>query len=324
MGTYSYYASMSSKLNNANASLSEIESWFPKFQEQQYKPTYVDVTKPTLRSNDQLLDEFGLDKDKYSLEGMQNALDTATYNAWGNLQDSLTSARDKTIKTGAESFRSMNDTLQDRYGQGVELGITKQMTNTNLLSTMLGTSQANQQMLQNLDATIGASSTNLQDSLLANKEHAQEQYNSLAEFLSKTAEQIYKGEIKQSEAEQKYNEAVTKAANKYAQETEGLDTVYNYRIASLATSIYDNNQKQKAVVDKAAQVAAASDELSARYIDRARQNAQATINSAGLLGYTVYATQNNYADLIKRYFNSGGSDYDFENYINQIKNTQVR
>lgn len=318
MGNYQYYASMSSKLNNANASLSEIESWFPKFQEQQYKPTYVDVTKPTLRSNDQLLDEFGLDKDKYSLEGMQNTLDTATYNAWGNLQDSLTSARDKAIKTGAESFRSMQDTLQDRYDQGVELGIAKQMSNTNLLSTMLGTSQANQQIIQNLDATLGATSSTLQDSLLANREHAQEQYNSFAEFLSKTAEQIYKGEIKQSEAEQKYNEMLAKAANSYAQKTEGLDVIYNNRKAALATSIYENNERQRMLIDKAAQVAAASDEMSARYVQRAQANANATIASAGINGYNLHMNTTDYSSLIRDYFSNADAYKYVDNYLQNL------
>jgi hypothetical protein len=314
---------MSSKLNNANASLSEIESWFPKFQEQQYKPTYVDVTKPTLRSNDQLLDEFGLDKDKYSLEGMQNALDTATYNAWDNLKDSLTSARDKTIKTGAESFRSMQDTLQDRYDQGVELGIAKQMTNTNLLSTMLGTSQANQQMLQNLDATIGASSANLQDSLLANKEHAQEQYNSLAEFLSKTAEQIYKGEIKQSEAEQKYNEAVTQAANKYAQSTYNLEENYNLSVGKLASSIYKNNKQSKALIDRAAKVASTADEVAQAYVKAAERRAQATISSASYSGYTVYTKSTDYSDILKQFFKYNSTIKDADSFIKSLKSVEA-
>lgn len=316
MGTYDYYASMANNLNNPNASLDEIKGWFNDnpVNRPDWKPTYVDVTKPTLKSNEQLLDEFGLNKDKYSLEAMQKTLDEQSYKAYDELTSSLYEARHSANVSAAESYRSLSDTINAKYSQGVDLGINRAMNQTNLLSTMLGTSQHNQSTVQNIDNQLGSSQARLKESLVGNEQTAHESYNSLYEYLSKTAEQLYKEDIKRQEAEENFN----KISADYYNKLNTYDSTYAEAINDLASSIYSNNQTKKALISKAATVAATADSMSQSYIERARKNAAATVASAGLHGYTVISESIEGIDKILANYFSDEANLDNKQYYQAI------
>lgn len=316
MGTYDYYASMANNLNNPNASLDEIKGWFNAnpINRPDWKPTYVDVTKPTLKSNEQLLDEFGLNKDKYSLKAMQKTLDEQSYKAYDGLTSSLYEARHSANVSAAESYRSLSDTINTKYSQGVDLGINRAMNQTNLLSTMLGTSQHNQRTAQNIDNQLGSAQARLKESLVGNEQAAHESYDSLYEYLSKTAEQLYKEDIKRQEAEEKFN----KIGANYYNNLGIYDTRYAEAINDLASSIYSNNQTKKALISKAATVAATSDAMAQRYIERARKNAAATVASAGLHGYTAISESIEGVDKVLSDYFSDEANLDNKQYYQTI------
>lgn len=316
MGTYDYYASMANNLNNPNASLDEIKGWFiaNPINRPDWKPTYVDVTKPTLKSNEQLLDEFGLDKDKYSLKAMQKTLDEQSHKAYDGLTSSLYEARHSANVSAAESYRSLSDTINAKYSQDVDLGINRAMNQTNLLSTMLGTSQHNQRTVQNIDNQLGSAQARLKESLVGNEQAAHESYDSLYEYLSKTAEQLYKEDIKRQEAEEKFN----KISADYYNNLNIYDTRYAEAINNIASSIYSNNQAKKALISKAATVAATSDAMAQRYIERARKNAAATVASAGLHGYTAVSTRIEGMDKVLADYFSNEANLDNKQYYQTI------
>ena len=109
----------------------------------------------------------------------------------------------------------MSDTINAKYSQDVDLGINRAMNQTNLLSTMLGTSQHNQSTVQNIDNQLGSSQARLKESLVGNEQAAHESYDSLYNYLSKTAEQLYKEDIKRQEAEEEYNSNLALVAKNY-------------------------------------------------------------------------------------------------------------
>ena len=325
MGDYNYYASMASKLNNPDASLQEIEGWFTQANPSSpnWKPPYIDVTKPMLKSNDQLLDEFGLDKSKYSVEGLQNTLNEQTYKAYNGLNDSLFKARHKANVLSAENYRGMSDTINAKYSQGIDLGINRAMDQANLLSTMIGTSQAGQRTIQEIDTQLGNSQNILKESLVGNKQKAHESYDSLHAFLAKTAEQLYKEDVKRQEAEEEYNKKLSYMANDY-ENAKGLSEMSYYaNITNISNAIYSNNQKKLSAIGKAAQLAEASDKLSAAYIDAARRNAEASVNSAGKHGYTTYTTTLNLSMDIAKILSGDISDRDLEVYSNAYKELEA-
>ena len=316
MGTYDYYASMANNLNNPNATVEEIEGWFQQTNPSvsDWKPVYVDVTKPTLKSNEQLLDEFGLDKSKYSLESMRKELDTQSYKAYDNLNSSLYESRHNANVSAAESYKSLSDTINAKYSQGVDLGINRAMDQTNLLSTMLGTSQHNQRTIQNIDNQLSSSQAKLKESLIGNEQAAHETYDSLYDYLSKTAEQLYKEDVKRQEAEENYNKVVAEKDELNRVINGVTDIRYAGAVSTLASSIYKNNQSKKALVNKAALLAETADKLNEAYLEKARRNANATINSAGIHGYTAIATQVNLGFNIAEVLGRITSDQAFDTY----------
>jgi predicted translin family RNA/ssDNA-binding protein len=193
---------------------------------------------------------------------------------------------------------------------------------------MLGTSQSFSGLNQRIDEALGGAGiyARLQESLQSNTTTAQEAYNALQDKLSKFAEQVYKGEIKQSEAEQKYNELVAQAANKYAQDTDGLAELYEKNISSLASSIYANNQNQKERISKQAYIAEASDKMSEAYRQVAQQKANNAIQSAQSFiskGYRTYSNGMNldYSKQVQYYMkqmNDKDSYYAYGNNYKQI------
>ncbi len=319
MGNYSYYASMANNLNNPNATLDEIKGWFNAnpINRPDWKPTQLDVTKPTLKSNDQILDELGLDKSKYNLSTMQKALDEQSYKAYNGLNDSLYAAKHKVNVSAAENYRSFSDTINAKYSQGVDLGISKAMDQANLLSTMLGTSQQNQHTVQNIDAQLAGSQARLKDSLVGNEQAVHDTYDSLQEYLSKTAEQLYKADIKRQEAEEKFNQT----GAEYYKGLTNYETVYAEAVNDIASAIYNNNQYQKSLIGKAATIAEAADKMSQRYIERAKENAAATVASAGLYGYSVYTSKLSGVEDVLSSFFSNTENLKNASYYQNIINT---
>lgn len=327
MGTYDYYASMANNLNNPNASIDEIKGWFQQTNPSVsgWKPTYIDVTKPTLKSNAQLLDEFGLDKDKYSLEAMQKELDEQSYKAHKKLTSSLYEARHSANVSAAESYRSLSDTINAKYSQGVDLGINRAMDQTNLLSTMLGTSQHNQRTIQNIDNQLGNSQAKLKESLVGNEQAAHDSYDSLYDYLSKTAEQLYKEDIKRQEAEEEYNSNLALVAKNYEVDKNYADFIYSSTVEGLAQNIYNSNQAKKTLISKAASAAASADRLAERYKERARANAAAAIASASANAwdYTVTTTRlEGVEKVLSDYFNYNNS-YSYEELVKLLDSINI-
>lgn len=327
MGTYDYYASMANNLNNPNASLDEIKGWFEAnpINHPDWKPTYVDVTKPTLKSNEQLLDEFGLAKDKYSLKAMQKTLDEQSYKAYDGLTSSLYEARHSANVSAAESYRSLSDTINAKYSQGIDLGINRAMNQTNLLSTMLGTSQHNQRTIQNIDNQLGSSQAKLKESLVGNEQAAHDSYDNLYDYLSKTAEQLYKEDIKRQEAEEKYNSKIASVAKNYEIDKNYADFIYSSTVEGLAQNIYNSNQAKKTLISKAASAAASADKLAERYKERAHANAAAAIASASAnaWNYAVTTTKlEGVEKVLSGYFNRNNS-YSYEELVKFLDSINI-
>lgn len=285
MGTYAYYNSHRTNLNNIDASYADIKGYFTGQAnpvESTYTPQRVDAVKPTLRSATGLAESLGIDKTFYDGDTILSTLNSATTDAYNKQQQQLS---DSTATTQREwdNIQDNRTQLADSvYGQHTQLGIAKHMVATNTLSSILGTSQEFQsQMNAQVDAQINAYNT-YQSSLGQNSVKATLKANEGLGKLEDLAETLYNKEILEYNAELQYNKAVEQSYANYLAFKQVADTNYESSLSLLAAQIYNSNQNASAKVSTAAMMATAQDNASAKLVEAGKLQAAAIVGSRAI------------------------------------------
>lgn len=286
MGTYEYYNSHRTYLNNVDASYETVKGYFTGQTnpvESTYTPTKIDVTKPTLRSATGLAESLGIDKTYYDKGTILSVYNEATTNAYNQEQQQLVQGSARTQREWDNIQDNRTQLADSMYGQHTQLGIAKNMVATNKLSTILGTSQqAQSSMNDEVDAQINAYQT-YQSSLGQNSVKATLKANEGLSYLEDLAETLYNNEILEYNAELQYNAAVEEYEANYNAYKYVADTNYNSSLSYLAEQVYNNNQNASVKVSQAALMAAAQDNASQKLIQAAQLAADGKVGSQAIL-----------------------------------------
>lgn len=245
------------ELTNPNQSLSSILSVLQgvsNIPDTYVRPEYTSVVDPTIRSaatlNELLGTDFTYDRDE--IYGIYKDATKAAYDA--ELAQQRQAERGFYANMAAAQDTAI-DTIRGQYGSAIASGASKGMQAANVLSAILGTSQAAAdqatqlaQDRQQLGAQYGAQ-------IKADAKDALSYANDVAAQIGGLAHQFYNDDIQRKTAELSYNQGINTDyagyhANKY---TANANLAGN--IAAAGAGIYNNNQSAiaslKAAIEQA-------------------------------------------------------------------------
>ena len=286
MASAEYYSSVGiANLNNANATYDEIASWLPSVNPAStystpYTATYIDATKPTVKSNTEIINSLGIDKSYYDYDTIKSNLDANTNAAYESAASTISTSIGKYKTNMADAQSSAFDTLDSQYGQGTAVNIARSVIGSNKLSTMLDVSQTASSTLSELNAQLTALGTDWQATLTQNTVDATTQANTAASQISSLAETLYSDEIIEYQQAQAYNASVAQSEANYLANVEASDTSYQTSLSAIVRSIYNNNQSAINKVNAMAESAAIQDYYTSLYYDSVIANANAMIASS--------------------------------------------
>lgn len=245
------------ELNNPNQSLDSILSTLKGYAgvtDAYVRPAYTSVVDPTIRSaatlNELLGTDFTYDRDE--IYGIYKDATKAAHEA--ELAQQRQAERGFYANMAAAQDTAI-DTIRGQYGSAIASGASKGMQAANILSAILGTSQAAAdqatqlaQDRQQLGAQYGAQ-------IKADAKDALSYANDVANTIAGLSHQFYNDDIQRKTAELSYNQGINTdyagyQANKY---TANANLAGN--IANAGAGIYNNNQSAiaslKAAIEQA-------------------------------------------------------------------------
>lgn len=287
MATAQYYFNQSvSNLNNPHATLAQLIAELggkDNPSPDDYKAAEkIAVTNPELKTIADYLTQLGAEGYQYKYDDIKNTLDTASNAAAMAEQAKLDQSNAAYNRNMATAQDSAMDTIRSQTAQAIQAGINKGMQNANMLSTIIGNSQAaNEQAQKNAEARINAANQLYAD-LAKNGETALTQSTNNYNTLLGNIRQLYNDDIQQKTADLEYNASLEETLANYLANRYTADTNYANNTNSVAGGIYNNNQSSLAGLLSAAIAAEAQDNYTEAYgaAQAAQTNAYAAAQAA--------------------------------------------
>lgn len=235
-----------------------------------YTPeAFREVTDPQLRSITEFLQQMGAEGYQYQYSDILNTLNNATNAAYDARYNALDDANAQFNRNMATQQESVADTIRGQYAQAIQSGVSKGMQSANMLSSILGTSQAAAQSAQQLAEDRYQTGMDKQAQIIQDAASALDTSNKAYENLMGYIRQLYNDEIQEKTADLEYNASIAEtnanaAASKYA-----TDTNYSQNVLSNASGIYGTNQSALASIMAAAAAAYGADQNYAAQVDAA-------------------------------------------------------
>ena len=250
----SSYANVINNLNNPNRSLAgilgELGSTTNPSSLSYTQPNYVDASEPTLMNAAEYLKALGLEDyaDAIDKDALLAAYNEAAKTGYDATQQELLAANNELGRNISNNQNSLMDTIRGQYAQGIQSGVNKGMQNANLLSSILGTSQANAaNATEQLQSRIAAANDYGQQ-LAQNQVNALNTANTNMETLMGNIRQIYNDQIQDRTASLEYNASNWESLANLLAQKYASDTNYAQTQSSNATSVYNNNQNALATL----------------------------------------------------------------------------
>lgn len=236
---------------------------------------YREVIDPRLRSISEYLNQLGADGYQYEYSDILSTLNNATnaaYDARFNALDDANAQFNRDIATQQDSIA---DTLRSQYAQAIQSGVSRGMQSANILSSILGTTQAAAQSAQQLAEDRYQTGIDKQAQIVKDASDALTRSNAAYETLMSNIRQLYNDEIQEKTADLEYNASVADSNAQYAASKYTADTNYSQNVIGSASGIYNNNQSVLSAIVAAAADAASQDTYSANYLKAAQESAAA-------------------------------------------------
>lgn len=245
------------ELTNPNQSLGDILNTLKGYAgvtDSYVRPEYTAVVDPTIRSaatlNELLGTDFTYDRDE--IYGIYKDATKAAYDAEIAQQRqaergyyaNMAAAQDSTI-----------DTIRGQYGAAIASGASKGMQAANVLSAILGTSQAAADQATQLAQDRQALGARYGAQIKADAKDALTYANDVASQIGGLAHQLYNDDIQRKTAELSYNQGINTDYAGYAANKYNADANLAGNIIGSGAGVYNNNQSAiaslKAAIEQA-------------------------------------------------------------------------
>lgn len=246
----------------------------------------VDASDPTLRTVDQYLAELGAQDYRYKYEDILNTLNNASTAGFDATKQGLANAAAEYYRQLSDTQDTAADTIRQQYAQGIQSGISKGMQAANLLSTILGTTQAGAAGAQEQAQAEREAYLKYASELAGNGATALNQSNAAYETLMGNIRQLYNDEIQQQTAKLEYNASLEETLANYLATKYTADTNYSANQNSLAAGLLNQQQSSLAAILQAATAAEAQDNYSNAWLEGTKYAADKNYAAALSASYT--------------------------------------
>lgn len=248
------------KFNNVNQSLPNIYNTMgnaANVQDTYVRPEYVDVVNPTIRSAADLNAQLGLDF-TYDRDEIYNIYKDATEAAYNVDLAQQRNAEKGYYANMAAAQDTAIDTIRGQYGEAIASGASKGMQAANILSTVLGTSQASAEQATQLAQDRQALGAQYAAQVKADAKDALQYANEVGNQLAGLSHQFYNDDIQSQTAQLSYNQGINTdyagyQANKYTADANLAGNIIN-----AGAGVYNNNQSAIASYKSAIEAAKAT------------------------------------------------------------------
>lgn len=265
--------------NNPNATIQQIIQMLGGYSnpaKDSYTPAEQrEVTDPNLMTIAEYLKTLGAEGYTYEYDDFLSKLNAATNAGYDAQFNALDDAQSNYYRSLGAAQATAADTIRNQYGQAIQQGISKGMQSANMLSTLLGTSQAAAAEATQLAQDRYQTGQDLRAQLLKDAADAQTQSTNAYNTLLGNIRQLYNDDIQQKTADLEYNASVIDSNAQYAANKYTADTNYASGINTNASGIFNNNQSVLSAIMAAAAQAAAQDNYSDAYKAAAQEAAAA-------------------------------------------------
>ena len=257
-----------------------------------------EITDPRLRSIAEYIQELGAEGYQYKYEDILGNLNAATNAGYDAQLNALADASSEYNRNMATQQNSVADAIRSQYAQAIQTGVSKGVQSANLLSSILGNSQAAAQGAQQLAQDRYQAGVDLKSQLMQDAVDAFNKSNAAYETLMGNIRQLYNDEIQEKTADLEYNASVLETNANYYANKYNADSNYAQGVLGNASGVYNNNQSVLgALIGNAAQ-SASQDDYTAAYLAAAQAAAAATRyaadqNAAAQRAYANAIAQNN-------------------------------
>lgn len=250
---------MEYNLQNPNQTLADIIASLQKVTgkpaDTYVRPEYTQVDDPSIRSAQTLSQMLGVNftHDRGEIEKVFQDATKAAFNA-----EQQSGAEKGYYRHLADAQNTALDTIRQQYGQAVATGANRGMQAANMLSTILGTTQAANEQATQLAVDRQALVNNYAQQLRQDSVDALKYSNDVANSIGSLAHQFYNDDIQKLTAQLSYNQGINTdyagyQANKYTADANLAGT-----LASAGAGVYNNNQSAIAAIQAAIEQANAT------------------------------------------------------------------
>lgn len=236
---------------------------------------YRDVTDPQLRTIADYISQLGAQGYHYRYEDILQAMNEATEAGYDARFNALADANAEYNRNMAAQQESVADTIRNQYAQAIQSGVNRGMQSANILSSILGSSQAAAEGAQKLAQDRYQTGRDMEAQIRQDAVEALSKSNAAYETLMGNIRQLYNDEIQEKTADLEYNASIAETNANYLASLYNADTNYATGVLGNASGIYNNNQSVLSNIIAAAAAAAAQDGYSANYLEAARLAADA-------------------------------------------------
>lgn len=230
-------------LNNSTQSLEDIVAALQKatggLSDTYTKPEYTSVIDPTIYGADALANMLGV-QFTYDRDEIEKIYQDATKAAMNAEQQS--GAEKSYYKHMADAQNTALDTVRQQYGQAVAAGANRGMQAANMLSTILGTTQAANEEATQLAVDKQTLANKYAQQLKQDTADALQYSNEMGNTIGSMAHQLYNDQIQQLTAQLAYNQGINTDAAGYAANKYTANANLAANNASAGAGVYNNNQ----------------------------------------------------------------------------------
>lgn len=270
-------------LNKANSSLGTYKDQLSRgsnLGSTYTKPDYTSVTDAKVRSLTDLQNTLGTNF-TYDRNAIEKIYQDATKSAYNTALTQQKQAESGYNKNMATAQNTAIDTMRQQQGQAVSSGASKGMQAANILSAILGTSQAGATEATTLAQQRATLGQTYGDKLAQNSVDALNASNTMQSTLASLSRQLYNDDIQSKTAELAYNQGInTDTAGYEAQRQNALAGIIN-GINTNASGIYNNNQSALAQLQAAIEAANAQRDYAKITADATKYSADKTAAAYG-------------------------------------------
>ena len=246
----------------------------------------IDASDPTLRNIQEYLTELGAQDYQYRYEDILNTLNNASEAGFDVTKQGLANTAAEYYRQLADTQDTAADTIRQQYAQGIQSGISKGMQAANLLSTILGTTQAGAAGAQEQAQAEREAYLKYASELAGNGATALNQSNAAYETLMGNIRQLYNDEIQQQTAKLEYNASLEETLANYLATKYTADTNYSANQNSLAAGLLNQQQSSLTAILQAATAAEAQDNYSNAWLEGTKYVADKNYDAAISSSYT--------------------------------------